>query len=107
VKLPPDANHDKESYLGPAEADLVAPELLPLEGVDDQGEGEGGDGSDAVSNLAGNDAPMESSVNGTGDVEKHEAIDNDEKVKSHSNEDIHMIGALSGRRISCSDGDGK
>ena len=87
---------DKEPYLGPAEADLVAPELLPLEGVDDQGEEEGGDGSNAVSNLAGNDAPVELSANGTGDVETHEAIDNDDdEVESHSNEDKHTIGAVS------------
>ena len=36
---------------------------------------------------------MEPSGNGTGDVETHEAFDNDDVVESHSNEDRCKIGA--------------
>ena len=56
---------------------VAEPGLLPQQGVDDKGEKEGDDGSNAVGNLASNDALIEPSAIGKV-VEYHEALENDE-----------------------------
>ena len=54
---------------------IAKPGLFPQQGVDDQGEEEGGDGSNAAGNLAINDALIEPFAKGKV-VEYHEALEN-------------------------------
>ena len=56
---------------------IAKPGLFPQQGVDDQGEEGGGNGSNAVGNLASNDALIAPSAIGKV-VEYHEALENDE-----------------------------